>query len=44
LRIAHGDSSFGKRLLSLAKTDMLILDDWGLAPRNQSERKAGGPR
>lgn len=38
LRIAHGDGSFGKRLASLAKTDLLILDDWGLAPLNQSER------
>ena len=38
LRIAHGDGSFGKRLTTLAKTDLLILDDWGLAPLNQSER------
>ena len=38
LRSAHGDGSFGKRLAILAKTDLLILDDWGLAPLNQSER------
>jgi DNA replication protein DnaC len=38
LRVAHGDGSFGKRLASLAKTDVLILDDWGLAPLNQAER------
>ena len=38
LRIAHGDGSFGKRLSALAKTDLLILDDWGLAPLNQVER------
>jgi DNA replication protein DnaC len=38
LRIAHGDGSFGKRLLTLAKTDLLILDDWGLAPLGQAER------
>lgn len=38
LRIAHGDGSFGKRLSALAKTDLLILDDWGLAPLNQMER------
>ena len=38
LRIAHGDGSFGKRLAVLAKTDLLILDDWGLAPLNQVER------
>ena len=38
LRIAHGDGSFGKRLSALAKTDLLILDDWGLAPLNKTER------
>ncbi|AGX86200.1 DNA replication protein [Candidatus Symbiobacter mobilis CR] len=38
LRIAHGDGSFGKKLASLSKTDLLILDDWGLAALNQSER------
>jgi len=38
LRIAHGDGSFGNRLLALAKTDLLILDDWGLAPLGQAER------
>jgi DNA replication protein DnaC len=38
LRIAHGDGSFGRHLLGLAKTDLLILDDWALAPLNQAER------
>jgi DNA replication protein DnaC len=38
LRIAHGDGSFGKRPSALAKTDLLILDDWALAPLNQAER------
>lgn len=38
LRIAHGDGSFGKRLVALAKADLLILDDWGLAPMPQAER------
>lgn len=38
LRIAHGDGSFGKRLSALAKIDLLILDDWGLAPLDQGER------
>src|SRR6266542_2183135 len=32
LRIAHGDGSFSRRLQQLARTDLLILDDWGLAP------------
>src|SRR6266849_1249725 len=28
LRIAHGDGSFSRRLQQLARTDLLILDDW----------------
>lgn len=38
LRIAHGDGSFGRRLHQLAKIDVMILDDWALAPIGQSER------
>lgn len=38
LRIARGDGSYGKRLLQLAKTDVLILDDFGLKPLTQAER------
>ena len=38
LRIAHGDGSFSRRLQQLARTDLLILDDWGLAPIAQHER------
>lgn len=38
LRIAHADGSFNKRLIALAKTDLLILDDWALAPIGQVER------
>ena len=30
LRIAHGSGAFGKWLLQLAKTDVLVLDDWGM--------------
>lgn len=37
LRIAHGDGSFGKRL-ALAKTELLLIDDWGLAPPSAKER------
>lgn len=29
LRVLHGSGSFGKWLLQLAKTDILVLDDWG---------------
>jgi DNA replication protein DnaC len=38
LRIAHGDASFPRRLHQLARTDVLILDDWALAPIGQAER------
>ena len=30
LNIAHGEGSFGRLLAQLAKTPLLILDDWGL--------------
>ena len=30
LRIRHGSGSFGKWLLQLARTDVLVLDDWGM--------------
>jgi DNA replication protein DnaC len=38
LRIARGDASYARRLLQLAKTDVLILDDWGLNPLDQPAR------
>lgn len=38
LRLAHGDGSFGSRLAQLAKTDVLILDDWAMAPIGPAER------
>jgi DNA replication protein DnaC len=38
LRIAHGDGSFGRRLAQLAKTDVIIVDDFALAPIGQAER------
>ncbi|MCK9630004.1 MAG: IS21-like element helper ATPase IstB [Bacteroidales bacterium] len=31
LRVRHGNGSFGKWLIALAKTDVLLLDDWGMA-------------
>ncbi len=30
LRIRHGSGAFGKWLIQLAKTDVLVLDDWGM--------------
>jgi len=38
LRVLHGAGSFGKWLIQLAKTDVLILDDWALAPLDASTR------
>jgi DNA replication protein DnaC len=39
LAIAKGDGRYGKVLTTLAKTDGLILDDWGLAPLNDENRR-----
>jgi DNA replication protein DnaC len=30
LRIRHGSGTFGKWLIQLARTDVLVLDDWGM--------------
>jgi len=30
LRIRHGSGAFGKWLIQLAKTDVVVLDDWGM--------------
>lgn len=38
LHVAHGDGSFGRRLGQLAKLDLLILDDFGIAPIAAHER------
>lgn len=38
LRIARGDGSYHKKLTQLARIDLLILDDFGLKPLQQSER------
>ena len=38
LRIAHADGSFGKLLTQLARTDVLLLDDWGTTPLDQAGR------
>ncbi len=39
LRIAHADGSYRRLLTQLAKADLLILDDWGLNPFTQDERR-----
>jgi DNA replication protein DnaC len=39
LGLARADGSYGKLLATLAKADLLILDDWGLAPLADRERR-----
>jgi len=38
LRIRHGSGAFGKWLLQLAKTDVLLLDDWGMGAIDSATR------
>jgi len=38
LRIAQGDGSYPRLMNQLAKTDCLILDDWGLQKLNAAQR------
>lgn len=38
LRIRHGNGTFGKWLIQLAKTDVLILDDWAVAALDAGTR------
>jgi DNA replication protein DnaC len=39
LAIARADSSLPRRLLRLARLDVLIVDDWAMAPMNEVERR-----
>ena len=39
LTIAKGDGSYTKMMNQLAKVDLLILDDWGLAPLTAAESR-----
>jgi DNA replication protein DnaC len=38
LRIRHGNATFGKWLIQLAKTEILVLDDWGMAGIDEQTR------
>lgn len=38
LRIAHGDGSYVRLMGQLLKTDLLILDDWGIQPLTSQQR------
>ncbi len=39
LRLAKADGRYGKLMLGYAKTDLLILDDWGLTPMSDPQRR-----
>ena len=38
LRLAHADGRYPKLMADLAKTDLLVLDDWGLVPLADVDR------
>jgi DNA replication protein DnaC len=38
LHVARGDGSYLRTLARLAKTDLLVIDDWGLAALTSPER------
>ena len=38
LQVAHGDGSFARRLTQLAKLDLLLIDDFAIAPIGAAER------
>jgi len=39
LRLAKADGSYGKLMMTYAKTSLLVLDDWGLTPLSDSQRR-----
>jgi DNA replication protein DnaC len=39
LTLAHADGSYGKLLARFARLDVLILDDWAIAPFQDQERR-----
>jgi DNA replication protein DnaC len=39
LRLAKADGRYGKLMLNYAKTDLLVLDDWGLTPMTDPQRR-----
>ena len=38
-QLAHGDVRYHRLMVSIAKTDVIILDDWGLAPLTANQRR-----
>jgi len=39
LSVARADGSYAKLLARIAKTDLLVIDDWGIAPLGDQERR-----
>lgn len=39
LALARVDGTYSRRLAALARTDLLVLDDWGIAPLNGEQRR-----
>jgi len=39
LVLAHADGRYPKLMAGLARTDLLVLDDWGLAPFEDADRR-----
>jgi DNA replication protein DnaC len=39
LAVARGDGLYGRMLIKLAKTDLLAIDDWLIAPLRDQERR-----
>jgi DNA replication protein DnaC len=39
LTLAHVDGTYRKRVAALGRTDLLVLDDWGLAPLTAEQRR-----
>jgi DNA replication protein DnaC len=39
LTLAHGDGRFPKLMTTFARTDVIVLDDWGLAKLNAEQRR-----
>jgi DNA replication protein DnaC len=39
LGLAHADGTYVRLLTKLAKVDVLVLDDWGLAPLSDQQRR-----
>lgn len=39
LSLAKADGSYGKMLIRWAKTDLIVIDDWGIAPLSDEHRR-----